>query len=209
MKLRFGTAAIAAFLLGHGMLAMPSNAETACGSAAVLDYLPPLPRGCQRQRIEATGGLSFGIVLSAGGKARKAWERQALTFFGERYGDWKKAACKKVYCVHASFAGSRRCIYSGFPCASDMDRDALEALSTRELAPKVRPRADRELTAPEVKEMQEFLARAGYRVWIDGIFGDQTQRALVRWQRRRNLPGNGAAKLESLEQLRQISAAGG
>ncbi len=63
-----------------------------------------------------------------------------IFFFGERYLDWEKAACKKVFCVRASFAGSRRCNYSAFPCASDTDPAALAALSTRQIAPRGSPR---------------------------------------------------------------------
>ena len=207
MKLRFKTALVAVFLLGLGLLSPTSRAETACDSAAVQDYLPPLPRGCQRQRIEAAGGLSFGIVLSPEGRARRAWQRQALTLFGERYGDWEKAACKKVYCVRASYAGSRRCVYSAFPCAADTDRAALESLSTQQILPRERG-GDRELTASEIKEMQELLSQAGYRVWAGGIFNGQTRAALVRWQRGNGLPDNGTASWETLEKLRQISARG-
>lgn len=211
MKLRFGMASVAVFFLGLGLISPASSAETACDSAAVLNYLPALPRGCQRQRIEATGALSFGIVQSAGGHAQKAWERQVLTFFGERYRDWKKAACKKVYCVHASFAGSRRCTYSAFPCASDADADVVEGLSARQLDPRVQvqqQRMDRELTASEIKEMQELLSEAGYRVWADGVLGDQTLTALAEWQRRRGLPSNGTASWENLEKLRRDFAPG-
>ena len=205
MKLRFQTAPVAVFLLGLGLLSPPSKAGTACDSAAAQDYLPPLPRGCQRQRIEAAGGLSFGIVLSPGGRARRAWQRQVLTLFGERYGDWEKAACKKVYCVRASYAGSRRCVYSAFPCAADTDRAALESLSTQQIAPRERG-GDRELIASEIKEMQKLLSEAGYHVWVDGIFNGQTRTALVRWQRKNGLPDNGTASWETLEKLRQSAS---
>ncbi len=135
MKLRYRTAA-AVFLVSSGLPFPAALAETACESEAVLEYLPSLPRGCHKQRISAAGALSFGVVQSPERLARKAWEHQVIFFFGERYLDWEKAACKKVFCVRASFAGSRRCSYSAFPCASDTDPAALEALSTRQIAPR-------------------------------------------------------------------------
>jgi hypothetical protein len=247
VKLRDWTAA-AVFLLSPGLPIPAAHAETACESEDVLKYLPPGPRGCQTQRIQATGALTFGVVQSPGRIARKAWQRQVVFFFGERYQDWEKAACKKELCVRATFAGSRRCTYSAFPCASDTDPAALAALSTRQIAPReVRnsqpmtapmieerqpargearrsqpshePRIeeprntrkearDREpLTKAEIKELQELLREAGYCVWADGIPGDQTGRALSRWQRKRRLPDNGRLDRASLEILRHAYAA--
>jgi hypothetical protein len=236
--------------------------------------------------------MTFGVVQSPERLARKAWEHQVIFFFGERYLDWEKAACKKVFCVHASFAGSRRCHYSAFPCASDADPAALEALSTRQIPPEevriprpaaahridapqppareahsiplppastpkppemaarqapgsLRPPAPRPeapqtaarepyrnpppaaprpgepriataeaqasepLTAAEIKELQQFLREAGYRVWADGIPGDQTERALSRWQRIRRLPDDARLDRSSLEILRHAYAARG
>ena len=271
MKLRFRGAPVAVLLLSLSWLSPTAHAETACDSAAVQEYLPPLPRGCQKQRISAAGGMTFGVVQSPERLARKAWEHQVIFFFGERYLDWEKAACKKVFCVHASFAGSRRCHYSAFPCASDTDPAALAALSTRQIppgevriprpaaaprieapqppareahgmplspAPRLEPPrpAAREpyktpppaapmsgepriaakevphrepLTGAEIKELQELLREAGYRVWADGIPGDQTERALSRWQRNRRLPDDGRIDRASLEILRHAYAARG
>ena len=292
MKLRFGAAVAAVLMLIAGLLSPAARAGTACESEAAQEYLPPLPRGCHKQRISAAGGMTFGVVQSPERLARKAWERQVLVFFGERYLDWEMAACKKVFCVHASFAGSRRCHYSAFPCASDADPAALEALSTRQIPPEevriprpaaahridapqppareahsiplppastpkppemaarqapgsLRPPAPRPeapqtaarepyrnpppaaprpgepriataeaqasepLTAAEIKELQQFLREAGYRVWADGIPGDQTERALSRWQRIRRLPDDARLDRSSLEILRHAYAARG
>ena len=103
MKLRFRGAPVAALLLSLSWLSPTAHAETACESEAAQEYLPPLPRGCQKQRISAAGGMTFGVVQSPERLTRKAWEHQVIFFFGERYLDWEKAACKKVFCVQASF----------------------------------------------------------------------------------------------------------
>ncbi len=249
MKLRYWMAFAAVSLLSPGLPFLAAHAETACESKSVLDYLPPLPRGCQKQRISATGGMTYGVVLSAGGRAKRAWRRQVLFFFGERYLDWEKAACKKVLCVRATFAGSRRCTYSAFPCASDADPEALAALSTRQIAPEevrsrqpfaasktgepkltarevrgsqpstapkieephtamMEARGSEALTASEIEELQGLLSKAGYRVWIDGVPGDQTERALARWQRRRGLAHSAPLSRASLEMLRHAYTAG-
>jgi hypothetical protein len=249
MKLRFGAAGAAVLMLIAGLLAPASHAETACESEAAQEYLPPLPRGCQKQRISAAGGMTFGVVQSPERLARKAWEHQVIFFFGERYLDWEKAACKKVFCVRASFAGSRRCHYSAFPCASDTDPAALERLNTLQIAPggvrgskqpaarriegaqtatgearsrqpptapevkapytaTMEARGGEELTGAEIREIQELLSKAGYRIWIDGILGDQTERALGRWQRIRGLADSARPGRASLEALRHYPARG-
>ncbi len=69
---------------------------------------------------------------------------------------------------------------------------------------------DREpLTGAEIKELQELLREAGYRVWADGIPGGQTERALSRWQRKRRLADDGRLDRASLEILRHAYAARG
>ena len=249
MKLRFGAAVAAVLMLIAGLLSPAARAGTACESEAAQEYLPPLPRGCHKQRISAAGGMTFGVVQSPERLARKAWERQVLVFFGERYLDWEMAACKKVFCVHASFAGSRRCHYSAFPCASDTDPAALERLNTLQIAPRLAPRGElpaarrfegpqmatgearrrqpstapevkapytatmearggQELTGAEIREIQELLSKAGYRIWVDGILGDQTERALGRWQRIRGLADSAHPGRASLEALRHYPARG-
>ncbi len=202
MKSRYGMAFAAAFLLGPGLPFPAAQAGTACGSEAVLEYLP---RGCKRQRLQATGGLTFGIVRSAGGRARRAWQRQVVFLFGERYQDWEMAACKKVFCTRATFAGSRRCTYSAFPCAQDTDPEALAALSTRQIEPG--GAGGGPLTKAEIEEIQELLKRAGYRVWVDGVPGEQTEQALAKWRRKRGLAGGGRLNRASLEMLRHAYAA--
>jgi Putative peptidoglycan binding domain len=204
LKSRYWMAFAAVFLPGPGVPFPAAHAGTACESEAVLKYLP---RGCQRQRIQATGGLTFGVVRSAGGRARRAWQRQVVFLFGERYQDWEMAACKKVFCTRATFAGSRRCTYSAFPCAQDTDPEALAALTTRQIGPDGAGGGGEPLTTAGVKEIQELLRKVGFRVWVDGIPGEQTEQALARWQRKRGLAGGGRLNRASLEMLRHAYAA--
>jgi peptidoglycan hydrolase-like protein with peptidoglycan-binding domain len=114
-------------------------------------------------------------------------------------------------------SGSHRCTYSGFPCASDADKTAIEALNTQQIAAPEPDRGaaldgrarDRELTGDEIRELQELLSRAGYRVGRDGLLGGQTQKALASWRRRMGLPGDGTANLNILEELRRSQASSG
>ncbi len=112
-------------------------------------------------------------------------------------------------CVKASIRGSQRCTFSGFPCSVEVDAKVLAEL-TKEGATIPNPqRADARnpLTMSEVKEMQLLLFRAGYRIWIDGIFGPQTRQALAAWQRRRRLPVNTSPTRHNLQDLRRSARA--
>ena len=62
---------------------------------------------------------------------------------------------------------------------------------------------DRNLTIPEVREMQRYLARAGFNVRPDGVFGDESRDALSAWERGKGLPDNGYPTVEMLERLRR------
>jgi hypothetical protein len=204
-----------------------ARAGSLCESSAVEDYLPPPPHGCERKRIEAAGNLSFGIIRSAEKLGLKAWQHQVLMRFGERFQDWKNAACKKVECSAAVMEGSRRCLYSAFPCSPEVDRAVLEKLSAQDVPPPpplqearqevvppppppavpplAREREQAPLTAEEVREMQRILADAGYHVGVDGAFGEQTRRALIKWQQVKGLPENPVPSRENLERLRAMS----
>lgn len=142
------TAVLAAFLALQPALSQEMLCDA--GPGRVLRFLPPLPRGCQGQKVEASGGLSFNIVRSAEKIAEAAWQREVLTKFGERYQDINFAACVTKLCVKGSISGTRRCTISAFPCASDMTKVDVDQIRkaeslTREDAEKV---ADRE--RPEV-----------------------------------------------------------
>ena len=100
----------------------PSSAAPVCDGPppAVWPYLPELPKGCQRERIQASGELSFNVFRKAASIAEASWQREVLTKYGERFQDLKFAACKNVLCVKGAVSGTERCTISAYPCASDM-----------------------------------------------------------------------------------------
>jgi hypothetical protein len=103
--------------------------------------LPELPKGCQRERIQASGELSFNVLRKASKIAEAAWQREVITKYGERFQDLTYAACKNVLCVKGAVSGTERCTISAFPCASDMGVPAraqverLAGLDDRNLSP--------------------------------------------------------------------------
>ena len=244
-----GTSAVWACLFAS------AHAASLCDrpAAAFLPFLPELPKGCQRERIQVSGGLSFNMVRKAASLAEEAWQREVIARYGDRFGDLGFAACKSVLCEKGAVSGTERCTISAYPCASDMDAPQREQVARLSLmndapapeddargkeekgaqeqkeskvvpepAPEVEEKApepvkekapqkeketprevERELNIQEVREMQRYLSRAGYKVHADGIFGDESRDALSAWERRAGLPDNGYPTYEMLERLRR------
>ncbi len=130
MKMAFRILFGLVFGMSCGFYAAPSNATPVCDGPppAVWPFLPELPKGCQRERIQASGELSFNVLRKASKIAEAAWQREVLTKYGERFQDLKYAACKNVLCVKGAVSGTERCTISAYPCASDMGEPARAAV---------------------------------------------------------------------------------
>ncbi len=187
----------------------------ACASREAAEMLPPLPTGCHKELITAAGEQSLGVIRSAEHLGRKAWQRQVVDKYGERFQQWENAACRKTECIPGSLAGSRRCTYSGYACSPEVDIKVLTDLKRgrEESAPppeyyehaREERSGHRELGQDEIAEMQRLLQRLGFSVSVDGQFGEQTNEALIRWQHRAGLPADGEATYRNLEALRHAS----
>lgn len=155
-----------AFALGiaiSGLLAaVEAQAQVSCDSPSVVERLPKLPNGCQKERISAAGH-ERPTMFWAQRSAADTWQDQVLTKYGERFARWEFAACARQECVPAAIPGFTRCTLTGFPCAT-------------------RPHLDDvlELSRAEVEEMQRLLVRFGYDIETDGVFGGKTAYALER-----------------------------
>jgi Putative peptidoglycan binding domain len=189
--------------------------DCACAAREAAELLPPLPTGCHKERITAAGEQTLGIVRSAEHLGRKAWQRQVVDKYGERFQQWENAACRAIECVPGSLAGSRRCTYSAYACSPEVDTRVLADLR-RDRGAGPAPadfydrsasddRGRRELRSEEIAELQRLLRQAGYDVSVDGQFGEQTSEALIKWQRRTGSSGDGEATFRNLELLRHAS----
>jgi hypothetical protein len=147
-----------------------------------------MPDGCQKERISATGSLRFLGDNSARKSAEAAWKREVLNKYGERFTVWDHAACPQTECTPGSIAGSKRCSFSGYPCA------------------KASIEGSADLTTEEIKEMQKLLVRLGYPVSTDGKFGPNSSEALKKFQRANKFDEDGLPSKENLERLRGASA---
>ncbi len=203
----------------------PGEQSCTCASPGAGEALPPLPSGCHKERITAAGEQTLGIIRSAEHLGRKAWQREVITKYGERFQQWEFAACPKIECVPGAIAGSRRCTYSAFACSPEVDQRQLADLRRdrgyggdggpeRASAPADTSyydhsiedrRSRRELNSDEISEMQRLLRRLGYDVSVDGQFGEQTSAALIRFERRNGGPSDGEPTPRVLEQLREAA----
>jgi hypothetical protein len=178
----FAGVMVASFALA----AAPAEAQISCDDPRIVDKLPKLPDGCQKERITASGNQrpSLGWAQRSG---ENAWKDQVITKYGERFITWDNAACAKQECVPGALAGFKRCTYSGFPCAR---RPIFEDVY--------------ELNTSEIQEMQRLLIKAGYlKGSADGKFGDKTAEALVRWQRGKKLEEDPTPTRANLDKLRK------
>jgi hypothetical protein len=189
------------------------------GRECACAHEPELPPSCKRDRITAAGEQTLGVVRSKHYLARKAWQRQVIDKFGERFQQWEKAACPKTECGPGSIAGYTRCEYSAYPCSPDADKLLVDSMRTegdryREPSREAdrggrdvvydRGIDERELGPQEIEELQHLLRQAGYQVSIDGQFGEQTSEALIKWQRRAGLREDGEATFKNLRELKRL-----
>jgi peptidoglycan hydrolase-like protein with peptidoglycan-binding domain len=198
-----------------------SQAQSLCdpgGLQQEMELREQLPKACQKERLQASGRVSFNIINSAEKIANEAWRREAVTKYGERYADTKYMACRQVLCVRGSIAGTHRCTISGFPCAADMsdvDKGIIKRVETSaslespygqggEGSAEVQsayggyhPRAqESELDEEAIKRLQELLG-----VPADGDFGPTSYRALRDFRRSAGIPLEGPPTPRDLERL--------
>jgi len=184
MALKLKTAILTTGLIfGIAMGSGAAFAQT-CNDARI----GKLPDGCQKDRISATGSLRFLGDSAARKSAEAAWKREVLNKFGERFTTWDNAACPQTECTAGSIAGSKRCSYTGYPCAKAMVESGGD------------------LTNEEVVEIQRLLVRLGYPVATDGKFGPNSSEALKRWQRANKKDEDGLPSKENLQDLRAAAA---
>lgn len=177
-----------------------------------------LPASCQKERLQASGGISLGILRSPESIANKEWRQQAVTKYGERYAEVKFMACRKVFCVKGSIAGTKRCTISGFPCAADMnetDKAQVQRIQSTAVLNELprdraeaaedlrsgyggfnRPYEDVELSEHDIIQMQQLLG-----VDADGQVGPTTERALRDFRRSVGIPLEGPPSQRDLDKL--------
>ncbi len=192
-------------ILGAAVLVavlLPLTGAQAQDTCDVQQYAGP-PDGCHGELISAAGRLRpfENAFPSARVSARKAWERQALTKFGERFKQWSTAACAKTECVPGSIAGMKRCTYSGYACSANKQL-AEDSGSSGE-----------PLDASEIRELQRLLRRAGIKnvrvgrsrriVKVDGEYGPVTAAAMAEYIERYDVDDSDLSERDLLGILRK------
>jgi len=211
---------IVAITAGFGSVPALSQAPSLCdpgGLEQEMELRRALPPSCQKERIQASGRVSFNIINSAEKIANEAWRREAVTKYGERFAEVKYMACRRVLCVRGAIGGSHRCTISGFPCAADMNDQDKAAIRQVESGGNVTPPYDvaaggvedvrsaygyhrgaeeSSLDENEIKHLQELLG-----VTPDGDFGSESYRALRDFRRNAGLRMEGPPSREDLERI--------
>ncbi len=180
-------------------------------------FATQLPASCQKERVQASGRVSFNIINSAEKIANEAWRRESVTKYGERFSEVKYMACRKVLCVRGSISGTHRCTISGFPCAADMndtDKGIIKrietsagvdtpygagvegSVDTQSAYGYHRGAQESQLDEDEIKRLQEVLG-----VTADGDFGFESYRALKDFRRNAGLRMDGPPTREDLEKI--------
>lgn len=177
-------AAVCSIIAGVGCTG-DAVAQVSCDSAAIVEKLPSLPNGCQKERISASGNERPTTVW-ARRSVGDAWQDQVINKYGERFARWDYAACAREECVPATLPGFTRCTFSGFPCATSIHFEGIL-----------------EISREEVREMQRLLSRRGFPTKVDGKFGEKTSKQLARWQRSEGLTDDGLPTRANLEKLRR------
>ncbi len=206
-----------------------SYAQSLCDPGALeqeMQLRHALPEKCKKERIQASGDMSFGIIPGRGAEAQanKAWRREAVTKFGEQWAETKFMACRRVLCVRGSIAGSQRCTISGFPCSADMNQQDIDQVRSLDQTVSVtppygpaagesedlrsaygyhRPAEVGDLDQEGIKHLQEMLG-----VTPDGDFGAESYRALRDFRRTAGLRMEGPPNREDLERLAKTERRG-
>jgi len=180
------------------------------------ELIRSLPPVCKRERVQASGRVSFNIINSAEKIANEAWRREAVTKFGERFAEVQYMACRRVLCVRGSISGTHRCTISGFPCAADMteqdkaqirqvdmsqgpapyESNAVGAEDVRSAYGHHRGAERTDLDENDIRRLQELLGVA-----VDGEPGPQTTQALREFRRSAGLRVDGPPSREDLDRL--------
>jgi hypothetical protein len=66
--------------------------QTMCdtnGPQEIAELSNSLPQNCQKERLQASGGPTTGVIKSAEGLANAAWRWEAITKYGERFAEIK------------------------------------------------------------------------------------------------------------------------
>ncbi len=173
------TATILTLYLATGAFAQ-NKSVVSCTDPRVLDKLPS---NCKREMVSADGpGRPFGI--GAQGAAMTAWQREVQRKFGNAYVTWENSVCHTLSPTPGGIGIGekvlKRYTAAGFPCTPSPTSTSV--FETTE--------ANKPLTVPQVKELQQGLVKLGFKLGKkgpDGTFGSDTRKALQSWQRSRGL----------------------
>ncbi|MEL6375475.1 MAG: peptidoglycan-binding domain-containing protein [Pseudomonadota bacterium] len=153
---------------------------------------------CKADPITASGRPFVSRTLGAFPSSLFAWRRAARDEAGRKWNAWRHAADRKIDCEQKVMdTGKKRwvCTRTARPC----NGGGVELARRGDDDYDDRPNTDFGITdtlrkgskGKQVRILQEILIGAGFRVKVDGDFGNQTLRAVKKMQREFGLRPDG------------------
>ena len=193
---RVAMAAAAAILLLTGMLGATASAQQ--------EPPPGKEARCKDNQTIATGKASILGEWKARRNATANWEREVRAKYGERYLDIAKSNDVSFECSQAGVGALgkllTRCIVRATPCRHAVVQDDDSADSPDSAGDSGEDR--------RTFRIQQWLALTGYLEsdQLDGEFGQETRRAVRRFQVDEDLPATGEVNDRTYRRLRERAA---
>ncbi len=129
-----------------------------------------------------------------------AWRKAVREDHGKPYQSWRRASERKITCKEArNDAGRKRwqCTRTAIPCARD-GQGSNDVAETPDYPGYVLQRG---AEGDDVKTLQRLLDDAGYKVDIDGDFGNKTRNAVRKFQKDEAIKVDGRVGPETWERI--------
>ncbi|MBL8565856.1 MAG: peptidoglycan-binding protein [Hyphomicrobiaceae bacterium] len=150
---------------------------------------------CKTDVVTASGEPFAARSIGAYPSSLFAWRKAAEAKAGSGYQSWTVAEDKRVDCEQVDVSGKKRwvCTRSARPCKG--------LIGTAEKKPEFTRTLRRGDSGEDVKAMQFLLNDLGYELELDGNYGQLTQDAVLDFQTKNGLKGDGNFGPDTAEKL--------
>jgi len=165
-------------------------------AALLLMALPATAKECKNESISATSREYRTRSLGAFPGSWAAWRKEVKATLGNGWQAWRRSEDRKIKCQQVGDNRRWTCTRTARPCR--LGSSSTVVIPIYEPIDQVLRRG---MSGEQVKTLQYLLKEAGYDVTIDGDFGQGTQRALIKFQKKNKLAADGRAGPKTIEAL--------